>query len=141
MRAVVFSPDGTQVAYVARRALMVARSDSSAPRERSGDAPDSGAWSPNGERFAITVAAQGDRWPPNQLQIVDVAAGLSTVLFEGGEGTIPGISAEDTNLLRVIGFSPAGDRILFSSSTISEYGDDMVEDSIWSIGSTVPTPA
>jgi len=31
MRAVVFSPDGTQVAYVARRALMVARSDSSAP--------------------------------------------------------------------------------------------------------------
>ena len=63
-----------------------------------------------------------------------MAAGSSTVLFEGGEGTIPGISAEDTNVLRVIGFYPAGDRILFSSVTISENGDDMVEDSIWSIG-------
>jgi len=88
---------------------------------------------PGRVRHASRAEGRAARWV--------VATGSSTLLFEGGEETIPGISAEDTNILRVIGFSPAGDRILFGSVTISENGDDMVEDSLWSIGSTVPTPA
>jgi Tol biopolymer transport system component len=135
MTPVAYSPDGSQVAYGTRGALMVARPDGSEPREVFGDAPYTGTWSPTGELIAVTADAPGDPWAPNQLHVVDVATGSATLLFEGGRGTIPGITAEgNVNFLNVIGFSPEGDRVLFSSFTLSKSGDDVVEQSLWSVG-------
>lgn len=121
VRPVVYSPDGSQVAYATRRALMVARPDGSEPREVFGDAPYTETWSPTGELIAVTANAPGGNspWPPRALHVVDVATGSATMLFEGERRTI----------LWVIGFSPDGDRILFVSF---ERADSV--GSLWSIG-------
>lgn len=112
-----YSPDGSQVAYATRHALMVARPDGSEPRAVFGHGPYSWTWSLNGELIALT--APGDLWPPNELHVVDVATGSVTQVFEGERRTI----------LRVIGFSPDGDRVLFSNYGGGE--DD--PSSLWSV--------
>jgi Tol biopolymer transport system component len=115
---VIYSPDGSQVAYATRSALMVARPDGSEPREVFGDAPYDATWSPTGKLIAVTADAPGGNamWPPNQLHVVDVATGSATLVFEG----------ERRAILYVIGFSPEGDRVLFSSFEKGE--------SLWSVG-------
>lgn len=112
-----YSPDGSQVAFVENRSLVVARSDGSGVREVFGDWAGDPTWSPTGERIAFTTH-DGTRYF-SELRIVDVATGSATLLTE----------AERGSSVRVIGFSPQGDRILFSVTENREEG----ESSLWSI--------
>ena len=57
------------------------------------------------------------------MGVVDVATGSETLLTEGAPGAT----------LRAIGFSPRGDRILFSSTLFSKNGRT-VDASLWSVG-------
>jgi Tol biopolymer transport system component len=113
-----FSPDGSLVAYITHRSLTVARSDGSEPREVLGEWAGSLTWSPTGDRIAFTTRAPGDASITNELRVIDVATGSVTLLTE----------AERGSSLRVIGFSPQGDRILFSKT------EDRGANSLWSIG-------
>ena len=102
-----FSPDGSLVAYSDNRSLVVARSDGSEPREVFGGWAASSAWSPTGDRIAFSDG--------EALRLLDVATGEVTRLTEEERGTD----------LRVMGFSPEGDRVLFST---------IESDGLWSIG-------
>ena len=113
-----YSPDGSHVAYNDHRSLTVARSDGSEPRE-VGDWAWSTTWSPTGDRIAFTTQVRDSASSSMELGVVDVATGSVTVLTGGERGTT----------LTVIGFSPQGDRILFSR--IEDRGAG--ESSLWSI--------
>ncbi|HYZ13998.1 MAG TPA: hypothetical protein VFA08_10400 [Actinomycetota bacterium] len=114
---ITYSPDGSQVAYVDHRSLMVARSDGSEPREVFGDSAWNPTWSRTGDRIAFTTYGGGR---PDELRVLDVATGSVTLLTEAERGTSLGI----------IGFSPQGDRILFSRTEDRGTG----ESSLWSMG-------
>ncbi len=118
--AAAYSPDGSHVAYVDHGSLMIARSDGSEAREVFGDLVWSPTWSPSGDRIAF-VAHDG-RENFAELRVVDVATGSVTLLAEAERGSWLGVS--------VIGFSPQGDRILFSRTEDRGAG----EASLWSIG-------
>jgi DNA-binding beta-propeller fold protein YncE len=134
--ALVYSPDGSQMAYGTPQGLMVARADGSDPRAVSDDGAHTAAWSPNGELIAVASATPGtdqftrvpghgahEQWP-DRLRIVDVATG-STTLLSGGEGM----------WLEVIGFSPEGDRVVFGEHRqVEGQPEGTFLDSIWSIG-------
>jgi len=115
-----YSPDGSLAAYGTRHGLMVARPDGSEPRAVFGQVPYSWTWSPTGELIALTADVPGAPWAPNQLHVVDVAIGSATLLFEGDRRTT----------FVVIGFSPAGDRVLFWSIENASLGPE----SLWSVG-------
>ena len=61
--ALAYSPDGSQVAYGTRHALIIARSDGSEPREVLGDPAHTAAWSPTGELIAVASDPPVARWP------------------------------------------------------------------------------
>ena len=124
-----YSPDGSLVAYddIGGLGLTVARADGSEPRRvvpgRVGLGADWGhPWSPTGDRIAFTTQV-GGRADPMEVSVVEVATGSVTPLAEGE----PGAS------LQAIGFSPEGDRILFSSVLFSKNGR-MADSSLWSVG-------
>jgi Tol biopolymer transport system component len=125
-----YSPDGSLVAYdLGSIGLMVTRPDGSEPRRvfprQVEPAADWGhPWSPTGDRIAFTTQVGGPAAPVD-LNVVDVATGSVTQLAEGEPG----------ESLQAVGFSPQGDRILFSStsSTLVRSGR-LVESSLWSIG-------
>jgi len=108
----VYSPDGSRLAYVDHRSLTVARSDGSEPREVFGNWAGGPTWSRSGDLIAIT-AHGGGHPSPIELRLLDVATGSLTPVTEGEPG----------GELEVVGFTPRGDRILFSKD-----GD------LWSIG-------
>jgi Tol biopolymer transport system component len=120
-----YSPDGSLIAY-SNGSLTVARSDGSEPRvvfDRGAAAWDSGyAWSPTGDRIAFTTDVRGPDSDSMEVGVVDVATGSVTLLAEGEPGAT----------LRAIGFSPTGDRILFSSRLGS--ASRTLESSLWSVG-------
>ena len=93
---------------------MVAQSDGSEPREVFGGWAVHSAWSPTGDRIAFSDG--------ESLRLLDVATGEVTQLTEEERGTD----------LRLMGFSPEGDRVLFSTSNRTPCGA-----SAW----TAPTPA
>jgi Tol biopolymer transport system component len=124
-----YSPDGSRVAYTTRTPLeglvllrgqhqggsfVVGAADGSHAQEVFGGFVWNPTWSPTGERIAFT-SGNG-----TELRVVDVATGAVTVLTEAERGTS----------LEVIGFSPQGDRILFSRTEDRGAG----EGSLWSIG-------
>ena len=120
-----YSPDGSLIAYSTGSSLSLARSDGSEPRvvvHRSvGWAGDWGhPWSPAGDRIAFTAPVPGSH--SMEVGFVDVATGQVRMLAEGDP------DAE----LQAIGFSPTGDRILYSS----RIGDASrtIEQSLWSVG-------
>ena len=115
---VTYSPDGSLVAYVTLRSLTVARSDGSEPRKVLGEWAGSLTWSPTGDRIAFTKHGPGDASIRNELGVIDVATGSVTLLTE----------AERGSGLWVIGFSPQGDRVLFSKTS------DRGASSLWSVG-------
>lgn len=130
--ALAYSPDGSQMAYGTPQGLMVARADGSDPHEVSGDGAHTAAWSPNGQLIAVASAAPGTapldipegmlyEQSPNRLRVVDVATGTTTLLAEGA-------------WFEVIGFSPAGDRVLYGEHRPVAGQPDSYLDSIWSIG-------
>ena len=115
-----YSPDGSAVAYLHHRSLTVARSDGSEPRQVFRDWAGSPTWSPTGDRIAFTTSGLGPAWGSAELRVLEVATGSVTLLTEGERGTY----------LSVIGFSPQGDRILFSRTEDRGTG----ESSLWSMG-------
>lgn len=113
-----YSPDGSQVAYIDHRSLTVARSDGSYPRTLFEGRAWNPTWSPTGEQIAFTQYAA--RRSPDEVHLLDVATGSVTRLTESEPGWT----------LRIIGFSPQGDRILFSNTDDRGEG----ESSLWSVG-------
>jgi Tol biopolymer transport system component len=111
-----YSPDGSQVAYVDDGALVVAAADGSGLQELVEDWPwanGTTSWSPTGDHFAFTAGGHGSTGSLHELRVLDAASGSVTLLTEAQRGTF----------LSVIGFSPQGDRILYSK-----------EGDLWSIG-------
>jgi Tol biopolymer transport system component len=119
------SPDGSHVVLSkygstiqSMRYLSIARPDGSEPRTVFRGWTMNPTWSPTGDRIAFTTG-RGRSWSA-ELRVVDVATGTVTVVTGGEPGTELG----------VIGFSPQGDRILFSKNGDGKRG----ESSLWSIG-------
>jgi Tol biopolymer transport system component len=121
-----YSPDGSLVAYsyYTNGSLMVARADGSEPREvfdRLVFGFDWGhPWSATGDRIAFATQVRGSR--SMSIGVTDVATGAATLLTEGESGA----------RLQAIGFSPRGDRILFSSTRVRN--NRVVDSSLWSVG-------
>jgi Tol biopolymer transport system component len=112
-----YSPDGSQVAYSGHRSLVVARSDGSGAQKVFGDWAGDPSWSPTGERIAFATHAGTPDF--SELRVVDMATGSVTLLTEAERGQSFGNW----------GFSPQGDRILYS--IIEDRGER--ESSLWSI--------
>jgi Tol biopolymer transport system component len=112
--SLTYSPDGSGVAYTANRTLVVAAADGSDPREVFGDFAWKPVWSPTGDRIAFVTSTKA-----HGLRVLDVTTGAVTLLAE----------EDGSNSLAVIGFSPEGDRILFSRA--EERGAGMA--ALWSI--------
>ena len=119
-----YSPDGSLVAYSTSGSLTVAWSDGSEPREvfdRGVYGADWGhPWSSSADRIAIISKVRGAA--AESVGVVDVATGSVTWLAEGERGST----------LRAIGFSPSGDRVLFSSTLVKN--GRVVDSSLWSVG-------
>ena len=115
-----YSPNGSHVAYSASRSLTVARADGFEPRAVFGDWAWKPTWSPTGDRIAFVTDVGRKGFA--ELRVVDVATGSVSLVTEAERGTWLGVS--------VIGFSPEGDRILFSKTKSRGAG----EGSLWSIG-------
>jgi Tol biopolymer transport system component len=75
-------------------------------------------WSATGDRIAVATRVHGSDW----VGVVDVATGSVRLLTEGERGAS----------LLAIGFSPRGNRILFSSSPRN--ASRTSESSLWSVG-------
>jgi Tol biopolymer transport system component len=121
------SPDGSRIALAVDRSFVIAEANGSNPQEVSGDWPEmkvaprwDPVWSPAGDRIAFTPTSRGS----TQLRVLDVATGTATLLTEvdASNRLLLGV------LLRVIDFSPQGDRILFESFHL-----DGVGESLWSV--------
>jgi len=117
------SPDGSLIAYNDHGSLMVARSDGSEPRKVFGAGAQDPAWSPAGDRLAFVT--DGPAGKASQLRVLDVATGTVTLVIQG----------EHAEQFGLIGFSPDGDRILFSRES------DGAEPALWSIGADGSDPS
>jgi Tol biopolymer transport system component len=119
--SVTYSPDGSRVAYVADRSLVVAEVDGSNPQVVFGDWVWRPVWSPAGDRIAFISRNF------HQLRVLDMETGTVTLLAEAG----------GSDQLEVIDFSPEGDRILFARREDGRIGVG----SLWSVnadGSDAP---
>jgi Tol biopolymer transport system component len=112
----VSSPDGSQIAYLERRSVMIANADGSNPRELLGHGVGNPVWSPTGDRIAVATAGHGNG-SPIELQVIDVATGSATLVTK----------AEPGSGLDVVGFTPNGNRIFFSTGSDGSWSG-------WSIG-------
>jgi DNA-binding SARP family transcriptional activator/Tol biopolymer transport system component len=120
-----YSPDGSRVAYVARRSLVVAEADGSNPQVVFDDGVSNRVWSPTADRIAFTTWKRGSGGV--KLRVLDVATGTVTLLVE----------ADGSEQLEVIDFTPEGDRILFARMKDGPIGAG----SLWSVnadGSDAP---
>jgi Tol biopolymer transport system component len=108
-----YSPDGSRVAYIKGGSLVVAEADGSDAREVGGPTEIwDAAWSPSSDRVAFVH-------DDTELRVRDVATGTATSL----------VSMSGSERLRVIEFSPEGDRILFSRTEDMDSGVS----SLWSV--------
>ena len=112
-----YSPDGRHVALAGRHSFLIAEADGSSAQKVFGLLPSSLVWSSAGDRIAFTPTIRGSE----QLRMLDVATGTTTLVMEFGRRDSPSL----------IDFSPQGDRILFS-----RWEDDRGEassPSLWSV--------
>jgi Tol biopolymer transport system component len=112
-----YSPDGTRVAVVTGNSIIVLDAEGSLVSEVDGRLDGVEAWSPDGEHFASLSHGE--------LNVVDVASGTVTVLPEARAALNGG-----DEILGVQGFSPQGDRILYSTGD----GTGLATTALWSIG-------
>ena len=124
LAADAYSPDGSHVVLSkfgstiqSMQYLTIALADGSEPRTVFKGWTFNPTWSPGGDRIAFTTG-RGHAFSA-ELRVVDVATGAVTMLIEGESGSE----------LKVIGFSPQGDLILFSKKEDGTKGE-----SLWSIG-------
>jgi Tol biopolymer transport system component len=118
------SPNGSRIAYTAHRSLVVAAADGSHRQEAFGAGVYDLVWSPTGDRIAYVSNHS------HQLRVLELG---------GREGHAAGIPdgippstlliAVGWDMLRVVDFSPEGDRILFSRTKDEGRGAS----SLWSI--------
>jgi len=101
------SPDGAHVAYSDGLSLHVAAADGSHARVLVRGEVDAAVWSQAGDRIAFSTS--------NELRVVDVPSGRVTSLTALGSAG------------HIIGFSPDGNRILFSRTNSSGVG------SLWTV--------
>lgn len=130
-----YSPDGTRLASIDRGSLVVAEAEGSDDR-KVGSAAEfwDTAWSPSGDRVAfiheeLSGEVDSDGLPvvlSSELRVKDVATGAETSL----------VDANASAGLRVIEFSPDGDRILYSRDADTDAGVD----SLWSINADGSEP-
>ena len=99
----IHSPDGTRVVVVGDRSTVITDADGEPVSEVGVTLSGFPEWSPDGDRIAAATRR-------GELVIVDVASGEVTVVLEAG-ATLPRAGS----LTAVMGFSPEGDRILFTA--------------------------
>jgi Tol biopolymer transport system component len=111
---VTFSPDGSRIAANVAGTLFVANADGTDPRAIVSAGASGPIWSPTGTRVAYVVwSAAG---VTEDIRVVDIASGTDRAVVTGLQVNGPGL----------LGWSPAGDRILFA-------GLDQKGSSLWSI--------
>ena len=106
-----YSPDGTRIAYIDytyHGALEVAAADGSSPRVLLHGATNP-VWSPSGDQIAFELLNSPE------IRVVDVATGTVTSLVRKSNPDL-------------IGFSPDGERILFSNTDPA-----VTKGSLWSV--------
>jgi Tol biopolymer transport system component len=117
-RDATYSPDGSRVAYITHRSLVVAAADGSHAREvlvaRRLEDP---VWSPSGDRIAFVYSETAAY--ARELRVIDLATGTVT--------SLAGMGGSDW--ISVIEFSPTGDQILFSRTEDGSLGVS----SLWSV--------
>ncbi len=114
-----YSPDGSRIAYRGRTgSLVVAAADGSVPREVSKGWSGDIAWSPTANRIAFSYSERSNR-PSTEIRVFDLATGnVTSLIGKGG-----------SDYLRVIEFSPEGDRVLFQRTADMGRGAS----SLWSV--------
>ena len=123
---VMYSPDGTQVAYISnddKASLIVAASDGSHARVLIPRGVNSAEWSPTGDQIAFAWSKGLDLYSPTELDVVDVVSGRLTPLVRSGSDPL------NVEYVTVQEFSPVGDHVLYSRTT---QGQDPVS-SLWII--------
>ena len=113
-----YSPDGSRVAYSAHHSFIVAEADGSDPHEVFGGWAGYPLWSPAGDRLAFVPNAFRD-WVHHPLRVLDLGTGTVTELADW----------KGSEWISLLGFSPDGDRILFSRTGDGGAG----ESSLWTI--------
>jgi Tol biopolymer transport system component len=117
-----YSPDGSHMSFDRDTygSLVVAAADGSDARDVGGGGVDDGPiWSPTSELLAFTYSESRRNHRANEIRVFDVATGSETSV----------IGAGGTDLIRIIEFSPEGDRILFESTADQGRGAT----SLWSV--------
>ena len=110
---VSFSPDGSRMAATVAGALFVANADGTDLRAVGPAGASGPIWSPTGTQVAEVWSAEPGT---DDIQVVDIASGTDRTV-------VAGLQVNGRGLL---GWSPAGDRILFA-------GLDQKGSSLWSI--------
>jgi Tol biopolymer transport system component len=117
-----YSPDRARVAYtIIPGSLVIGAVDGSQDQVLIPSGVSYGGivpvWSPTGDRIAFAGAppSGADGIRPDAISVVDVASGAVTLLARAG----------GTGMVHVIGFSPDGERILFSTSDANDVGTSL----------------
>jgi Tol biopolymer transport system component len=108
-----FSPDGSRMVGNVAGTLFVANADGTDPRAVVPAGASSPIWSPTGTQLAYVWSFDGGTY---DIRVVDIASGTDRTVVTGLQ----------VNGLGLLGWSPAGDRLLFA-------GLDQKGSSLWSI--------
>ncbi len=104
-----YSPDGTRAAFIDSGLVLVAADGTQRQVLDDGDIDEGPAWSPTGDRIVyVAHRPSSDGAGYTDLRVVDVASGSASTLVTAPRNDLASLD------LHTMGFSPDGDRILFS---------------------------